>query len=1232
MLLRDAINIPEAVQQGDLVFKLANATADPQRTIDEYVVTPQLVGAFLEATNIIGSAVTEGRSKATFLSGSFGSGKSNFMGVLQLLLDAEPAALAKPELAEAVESLSKWRVEHKFLTVPFHLIGATSLESAIFGKYVAHMRELHPEAPMPDVFADEPILENADSLRELMGDEPFFEALAGSADGSAADSGWGDLAGWNAQRYEDARNEPGGGENRSLLVQTLLTTLLSSFAERAAANRDGYVDMESGLAAMSRHASDLGYSGLILFLDELILWFMSRMADAAFVSAEASKVSKLVEASDASRPVPIISIIARQRDLRDLVGSDVPGAERLGFVAQLKFQDGRFSDIKLDDSNLVLVAHRRLLQPKNSEGADALAKAFSSLSLSDSQRDALRGANGTDEDFRLTYPFSPSFLQIVVDVAGALQRTRTGLRVLLDLLVRNRDVFEVGQLVPVGDLFDVLAEADEPLSDAMKQPFESAKRIYRITLRPMLLEAHGLASDSVPTEAFRTDDRLVKTLLLAALVPNTDPFRNLTASKLVALNHGLINTPIPGMEAAAVINKLNTWAARSGELQVGGEVNDPTVRLVLSEVDTRAILDSVSGIDNPGNRRKLVRDLLSDELGLATDQLLQTTKLLWQGQQRSVELVFGNVRNADELADSSFASAGSGWKVVVDFPFDEEGRTPLEDVARVQSLVEQGVEWRTICWIPAFFTAEMRKQLGDLVRLNHLLPVSGQISDRFLAATKNLAVEARESARPQMEAQQRAARSRLLQALKQAYGIGVPDPASVDQSHALSDHFPSLMAGFQVRPPVAATLREAFDSVVTQALAHSYPGAPPIDGEVRLSEIKTVRDLCEQALEQPDNRIPQVPPADRRIMSRIANPLRLGVQAEQAFLLDVSPQWELHFTRKLAERDKSGAEGNATVRELRAWIDEPKAMGLSTVLQDLVILVWAAATDRTFTDHGGPARTGIDSLHDSYEVVAQDLPEQAIWLEACLRAQHVLGLPGLPHEPSAVGLARLSNALTESVRTNRGEAERLLTSLQTLAALQTEQYPNRVRTAEGAVLLINALDAASTDLDKVAAFVEASLLPSAQAVAASIKSSAAAAGTITAIDLEILANALNHAEGSVLAAELTALLEAEELAMPLAPALRSLYERARDLVLAPPPPPPGPGPQGPDSPEVPPVTTVPPVPPPGTTRVSLVAEHNLERSAMIKRLKDLRKQLEVGELKGEEFDIEITAIVTTGEE
>lgn len=1222
MLLKDAISIPTSVRQDDLVFKLSDASEHTRQTVEQYVVTPQLETSFLEAVSLVKAAVTERTSKAAYLSGSFGAGKSNFMGVLQLLLDGNSDALAKPALAAVVATLADWRVGQKFLTVPYHLIGAASFDSAVLGGYVDHVRKLHPAAPLPDVFADEPILDNGDQLRSRMGDDAFFAGLGGSG----GDSGWGDLAGgWDAARYDAARGRLVGDPERRLLVQALLDTYLTSFAEGARANRSGYVDIDTGLEAISRHAGDLGYTGLILFLDELILWLMSRMADPAFVSEESSKISKLVEGSDDRRPVPIISVIARQRDLRELIGTDVPGLDRMGFIDNLKFQSGRFADVRLNDSNLPLVAHERLLKPTSDDGATALARAFASLSLTDDQRDALRGATGTDHDFRLTYPFSPAFLTVVVDVAGALQRTRTGLRVLLELLVQHRDTLEVGQLVPVGELYDVLAAADEPLSEGMKDSFEAARRLYDTALRPMLVADHGLGPNDAPTEAFRTDDRLLKTLLLAALVPNSEPFQNLTARKLLALNHGLITSPVPGAEITVVINKLNNWATRPIGLQIGGDPQNPTAHIVLSELNLAAILDGVAAIDNPGARRKLIKELVSEELGLPVDQLMQRATALWRGVPRAVDLVFGNVRDTDELADSAFASSGTTWKVVVDFPFDDEGFDPRADVARVEALRSQGNEWRTVCWIPSFFSANVRGQVGDLVRLNHLIPVPGQMSDRLREATQHLSPESRESARPQLEAMQKATRDRLRLALRQAYGVTNPDPTVVDTSVGLADHFPTLVSGLTVQPPVAAELRGAFDSVVGQALAHVYPAAPEMDGEIRRADLATVLRVCEEAVAQPGLRVPQVPTADRRVMARIANPLRLGVQSEQAFALDgTAGHWDTHFTREVGKWREAGGDGNPTVGDLRRWIDQPRAMGLTAEIQNLVLIVWANASDRAFSDHGGPARVDLGNLADHLEVIDVDLPTDAEWAEARSRAEHVLGVAGLPDEPSAVGLSRLSNALATAVTSHASDVDRVVTELESLdALLPTGTEPSRVRTARVAAGMIRSLAGTESDIDRARRFVAAELTPSAPAVGASLLASRAIIAAIDAIDLDIVAAAAARPDGAAVMEGLTELMGVEELATKFAPRLAELYNEARRIVI----------PVSTTSTSTGPGTG----PGPGTIETRrplavgdtvLLDEHGVNRDTALARLEEIRDRIRGDEVTGDEFDLRVTARAT----
>jgi hypothetical protein len=1152
-LLRDLIDIPTAVHKGDLVYRLADAADDAAETVANYVVTDQLRAAFLDAVGLLRSAIAEGSSKGAFLHGSFGSGKSNFMGVLQLLLDDNPAARAVPELAPVVANLDEWKGDRRILTVPFHLIGESDLESAVFGQYVRHLERIRPGAPPPAVFADEPILENADELRASVGDEAFFVKLSsGSAGG---EGGWGDLdAAWDTASYEGARNAPHGSPDRTRLVQTVLTTWLTSFAEAAHANKGGYVSFEDGLSAISIHAKGLGYEGVILFLDELILWFLSRLGDMAWVSEEASKLSELVEAASATRPVPIVSIIARQRDLRELVGEDIPGAEKLSFADQLDYQAGRFDTITLDDSNLPLVANRRLLTPVNDAAKGELDVAFNSLSLSPRVHEVLLAEKGNDDAFRLTYPFSPAFMAVLVDVAGALQRTRTGLRVLLELLVDRRDILEVGQLVPVGDLYDVIDISDDPFSDAMRASFDRARKLYKERLRPTLLAEHNLGSGDEPTTAFVNDDRLVKTLLLAALVPESVPFKNLTVERLVALNHGTIASPIPGQETAIATNKLRRLSGLVGELSLGTDPNNPSVALRLSGVDTDSILATADGVDNTAMRRTLVRQLVLSALGLPSDQLQSTYTLVWNGLRRDVTVVFGNVRDTTNLPDATFANDSQNWKLIMDFPFDDLAHSPLDDLERLDRICEGGASWSTLCWLPSHFTPATLDVLGRLVRLNHVL-ASDQ---RFTEATAMLSPVDRAAAKPVLETMRAATGNQINMALLGAYGVVMADEKVIDVGRNLSDHFQSLKAGLTVAPPTKASLRDALDQVLDQALRHTYPGAPDLGTEVKPGEVRKVAELCADAVVEPDGRLVVKEPGDRKLLARIANPLQLGIQSEQAFkLAAAADRWDNTFTRAINQARQNGAD-TQTVGLLREAIDVPSPMGLTSQLENLIILVWAQATNHTFRLHGGPVAPTVDRLDDTWEVVPQALPSAEVWQKAHERLASIFGITLATKQRSGFAVERAGIELGRMVDAHGAAVDALVERVASIGAgmeIDEGAFP-RLASARAAQGLLASLRAAPDDLTRVGALAASPIPTSELALGKSISSAQVIVAELDAVQFPIIEAATAKPEGAHFGSELMQALSADELVTALVPVLHRVQAAAIELITVKPPQPP----------------------------------------------------------------------------
>src|SRR5690606_2598271 len=186
-LLREFIDIPETTSTSDFVLKLTDGVSNAEETLREYVITDRLVGNFDEALGLISVALTTGSSKAAYLHGSFGSGKSHFMAALHALLRGEPAARRRDELAGVIDKHDKWLSGHRFLLVPYHLLGAKSLEQRVLGGYVEHIRRLHPEAPIPAVHRTDALLAQARHLREQIGDEQFIRGLPGGG----PDDEWG---------------------------------------------------------------------------------------------------------------------------------------------------------------------------------------------------------------------------------------------------------------------------------------------------------------------------------------------------------------------------------------------------------------------------------------------------------------------------------------------------------------------------------------------------------------------------------------------------------------------------------------------------------------------------------------------------------------------------------------------------------------------------------------------------------------------------------------------------------------------------------------------------------------------------------------------------------------------------------------------------------------------------------------------------------------------------------
>lgn len=1153
-LLKDLISIPERVLQGDFVLQLSKGVIEPERTLRDYVVTPQLVDAFSNAMGFIQQAVQTGGSKAAYLHGSFGSGKSHFMAVLNLLLAGNTQARATPELADVVAHHS-WTDGRKFLLVPYHMIGARDMESAILGQYADFVGKKHPDAPVPGFYLAEGLFKDARELRAQIGDGPFFTKLnegatgGGAGDGGVGGGGWGEFdSGWDGVSFEAAMLEPPNGEERSRLVGDLITQFFSAYRTLAGTG-ESFVSLDDGLSIMSRHAKALGYDAVILFLDELVLWLASHAADVNFVSREGTKLVKLVEATNADRPIPLVSFVARQRDLRDLVGENLAGGVQSQFSDVLKHWEARFHRITLEDRNLPAIAERRVLRPIDEAARQTLQGTFDDLmKMRKDVLDTLLTTTADRDMFRKVYPFTPALVQTLIAVSAALQRERTALKLMLQLLVDRRADLELGQLIPVGDLYDAIAEGDEPFSDGMRLHFENAKRLYNQRLLPMLERQHGVTwrsfkdsiklgeADATAAKNLRNDARLLKTLLLGALVPEVESLKGLTAQRLAALNHGTFRSPIPGREAQDVLRKCRDWASEIGEIKITEDQN-PIISIQVTGVDIEPILRAAEANDNAGNRRKRIREALFKELAIPdTGGLFTTYEFNWRGTRREVELLYENVR---EMTDDRLRGRSGAWTVVLDFPFDDANFGPADDLARLAEY--HGGDTKTLVWLPSFLSNKALADLGRLVVLDYIL--QGERFDNYATQLSFVdRVQAKALARNQLDQ----LRIKLRSQLEVAYGISTEPRDAVSNPLTADQQFKSLDPTLSPRPPVGADFKSAFESLLGQLLAHQYPAHPEFDTEIKPSVIKKVWPEVQKAIEAPGQRGLVQDTATRRLVRSVVNPCQLGQMGETHLLIE--PHWQSRFSQSHA-RDGGGA---ITVAKLRQWIDTPAPMGLPIELQNLIILAFAASTNRRFTMRGGPHEPTIDSLPDELELKEQALPNTADWETALLRASSLFGLT-LGQTLNAANVGKLVDEVRQKAADKREAVARLVSQVRDRSARYAPGITGaRQQSAESAQALLASLTQAAEG-DVVTTLANASLQTSEAAVSRSLGQAQVCADALGSGNwqlFDVVRDLVDHRRDAALLTMrgLTEALTSDEHVVTLKPRLEELARDAMRLL------------------------------------------------------------------------------------
>ena len=220
---------------------------------------------------------------------------------------------------------------------------------------------------------------------------------------------------------------------------------------------------------------------MVLLLDELVLWLSGYIGDRPRSASRRRRSPSWSSPPNTSGP-PRSSASSHASATCGTWWARPPPAPRSP-ACSTRSSTGTAGSTRssLEDRNLPAIATSGCSSPRTTHARRLLDAAFAKAANVPQQTwDILLDAHGEQGDrdaFRLTYPFSPAFVHAMVDISGALQRERTALKLMQQLLVDYRDSLEIGKLMPLGAIFDVLASgADRPFTDKLRDEFEKAKR------------------------------------------------------------------------------------------------------------------------------------------------------------------------------------------------------------------------------------------------------------------------------------------------------------------------------------------------------------------------------------------------------------------------------------------------------------------------------------------------------------------------------------------------------------------------------------------------------------------------------------------------------------------------------------------------------------------------------------------------------------------------------------
>ncbi|MCG8556833.1 MAG: DUF6079 family protein [Proteobacteria bacterium] len=823
LTITDAFDLPrpEDIRAMGFVIKLREAepgSEEVKQLVNDYVITPAVEKELPRILDDMKQVFDRGEEYGRFIHGSFGSGKSHFMTMLAMLLENVSPAWDKfrfllrahrDELASKgreVPGHETWIPNAKLLVVRIHMLSvrgrATGFDRAVYDAFNEALKG-RGKAPF-----------------EFLNVDAIFDEVRREAD-EYGDIVWKRLetAGIVGGRDDFEKLASGSAKARERFARTWL-----EYKGRDPSHAGIDPRWSEGLKRMGEHARSQGFGGIVLMVDEFLLWLAEKSGQ-EFVR-EINSLNVIVDHNTGQRPAPVFVFVARQRNLQEFFPDLVDESK---IHEHLDHHAKRFEVTKLQDVELRHIVRGRVLRARDKE---AVKQAVGGLT--DAHQKLLPALlAGADIDYlRDVYPFHPALIEMLVDVTSLMQRERSALRLLYELLVLHYPNLPLGEFLPVGSAFAAIFPESGVEASKKVELMQDIHHQYYARLAPAMQKMAEDDASDFDEERRRALDQLVKTVLLAEVSPRLKE-GGLTVERLVQLNSVDVEGETFRGRVRVAETDLLALSQKVPDLQVAGQGKTAIVRYVLGRVSLGEILSRArSKVDNVAQRFKVFWTALKDALEISDVKGFEEGgpnegdwDLTWRRTRRKGRIKLGNVR---EMSYDDFDAPAGAFKVLVDYPWDEPGHTVDEDRLRATNVRKKRGVIYTACWLPRHMSPTELGVLTELAAVRYLLSDAGQED-----LLETLGPQDRSKVIEQAGVRENQLKGQLVELLREVY---------VRHGELLA-----LISDVDSRPQDGLTLAENLSRITTLLMDRQYPQHPHFGAEPKRGDLETLLDWMVQA-------------------------------------------------------------------------------------------------------------------------------------------------------------------------------------------------------------------------------------------------------------------------------------------------------------------------------------------------------------------------------------------------